>query len=136
MWAFDKPHPTRGFSLAQPLTPPPTSWLGTPRPWSSPGAGPPESKGNEFRRGSRSVSPHPITRTRGEHHDRYLHLRHLSGLDGYGSHSGNWGGHWGEQGPELIDHRLASYGAELSRRTSEARRVVAVVGPWADTLGG
>ncbi|MBC8092482.1 MAG: dihydrofolate reductase family protein [Pseudonocardia sp.] len=36
----------------------------------------------------------------------------LSTLDGYGSHSGNWGGYWGKQGPELLDHRLASYSAE------------------------
>jgi dihydrofolate reductase len=33
-------------------------------------------------------------------------------LDGYGSHSGNWGGYWGKQGPELLDHRLALYGEE------------------------
>jgi dihydrofolate reductase len=36
----------------------------------------------------------------------------FSSLDGYGSHSGNWGGYWGEQGPELLDHRRALYGKE------------------------
>jgi dihydrofolate reductase len=36
----------------------------------------------------------------------------FSSLDGYGSHNGNWGGYWGKQGPELLDHRLASYPAE------------------------
>jgi dihydrofolate reductase len=36
----------------------------------------------------------------------------FSSLDGYGSHSGNWGGYWGKQGPELLDHRLALYGGE------------------------
>src|SRR5215218_9887792 len=36
----------------------------------------------------------------------------FSSLDGYGSHSGDWGGYWGKQGPELLDHRLAEYGAE------------------------
>jgi dihydrofolate reductase len=36
----------------------------------------------------------------------------FSSLDGYGSHSGNWGGYWGKQGPELLDHRLALYSAE------------------------
>jgi dihydrofolate reductase len=36
----------------------------------------------------------------------------FSSLDGYGSHSGNWGGYWGKQGPELLDHRLALYGSE------------------------
>ena len=33
-------------------------------------------------------------------------------LDGYGSHEGDWGGYWGKQGPELLDHRLASYDEE------------------------
>jgi hypothetical protein len=36
----------------------------------------------------------------------------FSSLDGYGSHSGNWGGYWGKQGPELLDRRLALYGTE------------------------
>jgi dihydrofolate reductase len=36
----------------------------------------------------------------------------FSSLDGYGSHSGDWGGYWGKQGPELLDHRLDLYGAE------------------------
>jgi dihydrofolate reductase len=36
----------------------------------------------------------------------------FSSLDGYGSHSGNWGGYWGKQGPELLDHRRALYGKE------------------------
>jgi hypothetical protein len=31
-------------------------------------------------------------------------------LDGYGSYDGgNWGGYWGKQGPEFLDHRLALY---------------------------
>jgi hypothetical protein len=33
-------------------------------------------------------------------------------LDGYASHNGNWGGDWGKQGPELLEHRLASYRTE------------------------
>ena len=33
-------------------------------------------------------------------------------LDGYGSTSGDWGGYWGKQGPELLQHRLDSFGAE------------------------
>ncbi len=36
----------------------------------------------------------------------------FSTLDGYGAHSGNWGGYWSKQGPELLDHRLALYGGE------------------------
>ncbi len=36
----------------------------------------------------------------------------FSSLDGYGAASANWSGYWGKQGPELLDHRLALYGAE------------------------
>jgi dihydrofolate reductase len=37
----------------------------------------------------------------------------FSSLDGFGSHSGgDWGGYWGKQGPELLDHRLALFGEE------------------------
>jgi len=36
----------------------------------------------------------------------------FSSLDGFGSNSGNWGGYWGKQGPELLDHRLALYSEE------------------------
>ena len=37
----------------------------------------------------------------------------FSSLDGFGSATGrDWGGYWGKQGPELLDHRLALYGEE------------------------
>ena len=38
----------------------------------------------------------------------------FSTLDGYGSYGddGDWGGYWGKQGPELLDHRLASFDAQ------------------------
>jgi dihydrofolate reductase len=38
----------------------------------------------------------------------------LSTLDGYGSYGpdGDWGGYWGKQGPEFLDHRLALYSEE------------------------
>lgn len=36
----------------------------------------------------------------------------FSSLDGYGSHTGDWGGYWGKQGPELLRHRLALYSEE------------------------
>ena len=36
----------------------------------------------------------------------------FTSLDGFGAHSGNWGGYWGKQGPELLDHRLALYDQE------------------------
>jgi dihydrofolate reductase len=37
----------------------------------------------------------------------------FSSLDGFGGVSGgDWGGYWGKQGPELLEHRLALYGEE------------------------
>jgi dihydrofolate reductase len=36
----------------------------------------------------------------------------FSSLDGYGSHEGDWGGYWGKEGPELLDHRLGLYDQE------------------------
>ena len=38
----------------------------------------------------------------------------FSSLDGYGSYGGDgdWGGYWGKQGPELLDHRLALFDGE------------------------
>jgi dihydrofolate reductase len=38
----------------------------------------------------------------------------LSSLDGYGSYgpSGDWGGYWGKQGPELLEHRLSLFREE------------------------
>jgi dihydrofolate reductase len=37
----------------------------------------------------------------------------FSSLDGFGSASGgDWGGYWGKQGPELLDHRLGLYSGE------------------------
>jgi dihydrofolate reductase len=37
----------------------------------------------------------------------------FSSLDGFGSASGGgWGGYWGKQGPELLNHRLALYSDE------------------------
>ena len=38
----------------------------------------------------------------------------FASLDGFGSYAepGDWGGYWGKQGPELLAHRLASFGPE------------------------
>ncbi len=37
----------------------------------------------------------------------------FSTLDGFGSPGGgDWGGYWGKQGPELLQHRLASFAEE------------------------
>ncbi|MEV4823333.1 dihydrofolate reductase family protein [Micromonospora sp. NPDC049274] len=37
----------------------------------------------------------------------------FTSLDGFGSTTGNWGGYWGKQGPELLERRLATYGEDL-----------------------
>ena len=36
----------------------------------------------------------------------------FSSLDGYGAAAGDWTGYWGKQGPELLEHRLATYSEE------------------------
>jgi dihydrofolate reductase len=37
----------------------------------------------------------------------------FSTLDGFGSpRPGSWGGYWGKQGPELLEHRLAAFGEQ------------------------
>lgn len=38
----------------------------------------------------------------------------FSTLDGYGSYGpdGDWGGYWGKQGPELLEHRAALFATE------------------------
>jgi dihydrofolate reductase len=36
----------------------------------------------------------------------------FTSLDGFGAHTGDWGGYWGKQGPELLAHRLAAFGPE------------------------
>src|SRR5918994_1109101 len=52
----------------------------------------------------------------------------FSSLDGFGGVSGgDWGGYWGKQGPELLDHRLALYG-EKQRMVFGANTYRAFVG--------
>ncbi|WP_433606120.1 dihydrofolate reductase family protein [Dactylosporangium sp. CA-139114] len=36
----------------------------------------------------------------------------FASLDGFGTTSGGWGGYWGKQGPELLEHRLGLYREE------------------------
>jgi dihydrofolate reductase len=54
-------------------------------------------------------------------------------LDGYGSYNerGDWGGYWGKQGPELLDHRLALFDAEqrMVFGANTFREQMAMVGP-------
>jgi dihydrofolate reductase len=55
----------------------------------------------------------------------------FSTLDGYGSNDGDWGGYWGKQGPELLDRRLAVYGAEqrMVFGANTYRQFVQLLGP-------
>jgi dihydrofolate reductase len=57
----------------------------------------------------------------------------FSSLDGYGSYnsSGDWGGFWGKQGPEFLDHRLAVYSEEqrMVLGANTFRQFVQLLGP-------
>ena len=67
----------------------------------------------------------------------------FSTLDGYGSYNsdGDWGGYWGKQGPEFLEHRLALYSEEqrLVLGANTFREFVQLLGPTArspsSTLG-
>ena len=61
----------------------------------------------------------------------------FSSLDGYGAHSGNWGGYWGKQGPELLHHRLALYSAEqrMVFGANTYRQFVEMLGPSTEESG-
>ncbi|HEY4452932.1 MAG TPA: dihydrofolate reductase family protein [Pseudonocardiaceae bacterium] len=65
----------------------------------------------------------------------------FSSLDGFGSASSGWGGYWGKQGPELLEHRLGLYsedarmvfGANTYRLFAEMLSTVSdptVLDPW------
>ena len=60
----------------------------------------------------------------------------VSTLDGYSSYnsSGDWGGYWGKQGPEFLDHRLAVYSQEqrLVLGANTFRQFVEVLGPGSE----
>ena len=73
----------------------------------------------------------------------------FSTLDGYGSYDerGDWGGYWGKQGPELLEHRLALYDAEhrivfgantmrelRGDEGPEHRREPSVADPWVERM--
>jgi hypothetical protein len=69
----------------------------------------PESNGDELSVVS-GLSPRPTVLEESIRTATYT-FDVFSSLDGYGSHSGgDWGGYWGKQGSELLDHRLALYG--------------------------
>jgi|SRR5262245_37627956 len=57
----------------------------------------------------------------------------FASLDGYGSYGpdGDWGGYWGKQGPEFLDHRLAVCGQEqrMVLGANTFRQFVQLLGP-------
>jgi hypothetical protein len=59
----------------------------------------------------------------------------FASLDGYGSYGpgGDWGGYWGKQGPEFLDHRLAVCGEEqrMVLGANTFRQLVQLLGPRA-----
>lgn len=61
----------------------------------------------------------------------------FSSFDGYASHNGDWGGYWGKQGPELLEHRLNLFG-EKGRMVFGAntyRAFVEILGSAPDDSG-
>ncbi len=61
----------------------------------------------------------------------------FSTLDGFGSYNGgDWGGYWGKQGPEFLDHRLALYGEEqrLVLGANTFRQFANLLGPRSGKL--
>jgi len=61
----------------------------------------------------------------------------FSSLDGFGTASGNWGGYWGKQGPELLDRRLALYSEEqrMVFGASTFRNMVRMLSPASEESG-
>jgi dihydrofolate reductase len=61
----------------------------------------------------------------------------FSSLDGFGTASGNWGGYWGKQGPELLDRRLALYSQEqrMVFGASTFRNMVRMLSPASEESG-
>jgi dihydrofolate reductase len=56
----------------------------------------------------------------------------VSSLDGFGSfNGGDWGGYWGKQGPEFLDHRFVLYGEEqrMVFGANTYRQMVQMLGP-------
>jgi dihydrofolate reductase len=50
----------------------------------------------------------------------------FSSLDGYGAAGGDWGGYWGKQGPELLEHTYRAFARMLAASTEESE----VRDPW------
>jgi dihydrofolate reductase len=63
----------------------------------------------------------------------------VSTLDGFGSYGegGDWGGFWGKQGPEFLDHRLTQYEQEqrMVLGANTFREFVGFLGGSADDAG-
>ena len=55
----------------------------------------------------------------------------FASLDGFASHRGDWGGYWGKQGPEFLDHRFAEYSEEqrMVLGANTYREFIQLLGP-------
>jgi dihydrofolate reductase len=70
----------------------------------------------------------------------------FSSLDGFGSAKADWGGYWGKQGPELLDHRLGLHEEEqrmvfgantyrlFARMLAESGEGSEVRDPWVERM--
>ncbi|MGM1029972.1 MAG: dihydrofolate reductase family protein [Actinomycetota bacterium] len=57
-------------------------------------------------------------------------------LDGFGSHHGDWGGYWGKQGAELLEHRVDQYDdVRMVFGATTYREFVQMLGSSADGSG-
>ncbi len=74
----------------------------------------------------------------------------FSSIDGFGSYGppGDWGGYWGKQGPELLEHRLATYNGDqrmvfgantyraFAQMLADSSEGDDVRDPWVDRMRG
>src|SRR6185503_17362404 len=66
---------------------------------------------DEFSGGRRSHSHRPLSSEENAMSATYT-FDVFSSLDGFAAAAGDWSGYWGKQGPELLQHRLESFGPE------------------------
>jgi dihydrofolate reductase len=91
-----------------------------------------QSDGDEFLRGP-SLYPHGSTALEENDMAATYTFDVFSTLDGFASYGdgGDWGGYWGKQGPEFLDHRLALYGKQqrMVLGANTFRQFVQIMGP-------
>jgi dihydrofolate reductase len=91
-----------------------------------------EPAGDDSRPGSRSDSSTPDHRTEERAMTATYTFDVFCSLDGYGSFDGgDWGGFWGKEGPEFLDHRLRQYNEDqrLVLGAGTFREFMSLLGP-------